>query len=138
MLKTKKLKEGAILPKRSHPNDAGLDIYSNENKIIPPGKVELISTGIAMELPHGTVGLLLDRSSMGKKGIKVFGGVIDSDYRGEYIVALYNSSDSNYIVSAGDRIAQLVILPIILAEPYEVTELTETNRGNNNFGSTGV
>lgn len=143
LLKTKKLTETARLPTRAHPTDAGLDLYADEDAELTYGDIAVISTGIAIELPHGTVGLILDRSSMGKKGIKVFGGVIDSNYRGELLVGLGRATSSMEAIlemveiQKGDKIAQLVIVPIILATAYEVNELTETDRGEKRFGSSG-
>lgn len=145
LLKTKKLVSSAKLPARNNPNDAGLDLYALEDISIDYGTIAKVKTGIAVELPPGTVGLILDRSSMGSKGIKVFGGVIDSDYRGDIMVVLRNIGTKllldgeplAYEIKAGDKIAQLVILPILLPIPYEVSELTDTARGINGFGSSG-
>jgi dUTP pyrophosphatase len=144
MVKVKRLTENAILPTRAHEFDAGLDLYADEFVVLQK-HITLIKTGIAIELPIGTVGLVLDRSSMAKKGIKVFGGVIDSNYRGELLVGLAkiapNKEDtmpSCYYIAKGARIAQLVIVPILLSTPYEVQELTETDRQDGKFGSTGV
>ncbi len=154
MLKTKKLRDHARLPERSHEGDAGLDLYAAEDVEIN-NDLLLIPTGIAIELPFGTVGLILDRSSMATKGFHVYGGVVDSNYRGEIKVIVSRSvSDINgtyycdpfdktatdypSIIKAGTKIAQLVIVPILLPDIYEVSELSESDRGNNGFGSTGV
>jgi dUTP pyrophosphatase len=144
LLKTKRVAPNAKLPVRNNPNDAGLDLYALEKVEVDFGVVVKVKTGIAIELPPGTVGLILDRSSIGSKGIKVFGGVIDSDYRGEILVVLGRVAtnwDDNifepYTINEGDKIAQLVVLPILLPIPYEVSELTDTSRGVNGFGSSG-
>jgi dUTP diphosphatase len=136
-LKVKRLNENAKLPTRANPNDAGLDLYAIYDTILHPLCVVKIPTGIAIELPENTVGLQLDRSSLGSKGIHNFGGVIDSSYRGELFVGLYNSTDKTFFIKQGDRIAQLVIIPILLPMPIEVEELTNTARGDNGFGSSG-
>jgi dUTP pyrophosphatase len=138
VLKVKRLNENAKLPTRSNPNDAGLDLYAIQDTILHPDGIIKIGTGIAIELPYGTVGLQLDRSSLGSKGIHNFAGVIDSNYRGELFVVLHNSTDKTFILKQGDRIAQLVIMPILLPTPIEVEELTNTERGINGFGSSGV
>lgn len=138
MLKIKRLTETAKLPVRAYPSDAGLDMFSNEDVIINPRQTIKISTGIAIELPYGFMALNLDRSSLGIKGIHNFAGVIDHEYRGELFIVLYNSNDIPVVINKGDKISQLVIIPILLVHPYEVKELIDTNRGNNGFGSTGV
>lgn len=151
MLKVKKLNPNARLPERSHVGDAGLDLFAAEDVTID-NDLLLIPTGIAIELPFGTVGLILDRSSVAGKGLKTMGGVIDSGYRGEIIVGLakvapdkdgiryINPFDKTAIpvIKAGTKIAQLVIVPIILPDIYEVDNLSESDRGSNGFGSTGV
>ncbi len=148
LLKTKLLKENAKLPVRAHQYDAGLDLFSTADYTIPYGSIIEVSTGIAVEIPPGTVGLVLDKSGLGAKGIKVFGGVIDAEYRGEVIVVvaraalpdgvLHLTRESTIHIKAGDKIAQLVLLPILLPIPYQVDELTDTARGVNGFGSTGT
>lgn len=138
LVKTKLLNENATLPTRATDQAAGLDIYSSEDKIVPPFGIINIKTGIAMEYPPYTVNMLLSRSSMAKKGLVLVGGVIDSDYRGEIEVMLYNTTIDSYLVEKGHKIAQLVIFPIVIAHPYQVEVLSETQRGTNGFGSTGV
>lgn len=95
-----------------------------------------IQTGIAVELSEQSVGLLKDRSSLGSKGIRVTAGVIDSDYRGEIIVCIYNGSKQYFTVQLGDKIAQMLILPILTPELILTSELTDTKRGSDGFGST--
>ncbi len=138
----KKLNDRAVVPTYGSPFSAGGDLYSAEESevVIGPGKTAMIGTGLAMEIPEGYVGLIYARSGLAtKRGLapanKV--GVIDSDYRGEIKVALYNQSDAPQAVAAGERIAQIVIAPFLHAE-YEVKEtLSDTERGEGGFGSTG-
>ena len=138
----KKLNDRAVVPTYGSPFSAGGDLYSAEESevVIGPGKTAMIGTGLAMEIPEGYVGLIYARSGLAtKRGLapanKV--GVIDSDYRGEIKVALYNQSDAPLAVAAGERIAQIVIAPFLHAE-YEVKEtLSDTERGEGGFGSTG-
>ena len=139
----KKLSENAVVPSYGTAYSAGADLYSamEEDVIIAPEATKFIKTGIAIEIPEGLVGLIYARSGMAcKKGLapanKV--GVIDSDYRGEIIVALYNHSDSSVTVASGDRIAQLVLTPYIKADFEEADELDDTVRGDGGFGSTGT
>ena len=139
----KKLSENAVVPSYGTAYSAGADLYSamQEDVIIAPETTEFIKTGIAIEIPEGLLGLIYARSGMAcKKGLapanKV--GVIDSDYRGEIMVALYNHSDSAVTVAKGDRIAQLVLTPYIKADFEEADELDDTVRGDGGFGSTGT
>ena len=139
----KKLNPNACIPTYGTEFSAGADLYSgmSEAVTVMPGTTEFIKTGIAMEIPTGLVGLIYARSGMPcKKGLapanKV--GVIDSDYRGELMVALHNHSQSPVTVEPGDRIAQLVLTPYITAEFVEAEELSDTVRGDGGFGSTGT
>lgn len=133
----KKLDENAIIPKRNNSNDAGLDLFSFDDIEIHPNEQKKISTKIAISLPKKTVGMICDRSSMGSKGIKVFGGIVDEPYRGEIIVVLGNNSKETIKIKKGDKIAQLLIIPILYSNVIEVNELSETTRGNQGFGSSG-
>ncbi len=141
-VKLKKLTPDAIIPTYGTEFAAGADLYSSikEDIIINPKETKFINTGIALEIPDGIVGLIYARSGLAcKKGVapanKV--GVIDSDYRGEIIVALYNHSENPLTISYGDRIAQFVLTPYITANFEEADELSESVRGNGGFGSTG-
>jgi len=119
---------------------SGLDLYSAEEKIIPPGKWEVISTGIAVEIPYGYEGEIRSRSGIAKDyGVFVLNspGTIDSDYRGEVRVILMNLGDKSFKVNTGDRIAQLVISPVVKVEVLEVDELSDTGRNAGGFGHTG-
>lgn len=141
-IQVKKLKENAILPTYGSPEAAGADLYAClENPItIQPGESVFIPTGLSMELPKGYVGLIYARSGLAcKKGLapanKV--GVIDSDYRGEFIVVLHNHGGQPCEISHGERIAQLVITPVFTPGFIEVAELSDTVRSDGGFGSTG-
>lgn len=146
ILNFKKLNKEAIIPTAGSKYSAGLDLYAVvENgtiaQRIPAGATVKIGTGIAIEIPEGYFGAIFARSGMAtNRGLRPANcvGVIDSDYRGELIVALHNDSEKCETVHNGDRIAQLVILPYVMADLNEVSELTDTDRGNGGFGSTGV
>ena len=141
-LKVLKLNEKATLPSYGSACAAGADLYSCEEEItFVPGETRLVHTGIAMEIPDGYVGLIYARSGIAtKRGLapanKV--GVIDSDYRGEIMVALHNHSNTTSKIEAGERIAQIVIAPYIQADFTEVDALETTERGAGGFGSTGT
>ncbi len=136
----KKLSEYAKLPAYGSEYAAGADLYAAEPVCIAPGETAFVHTGIAVELPAGTVGLVYARSGLACKqdlapANKV--GVIDCDYRGEVMVALHNHGRETRSVERGDRIAQLVIAPYYTAQFTEAEELSETVRGAGGFGSTG-
>ena len=138
----KKLREGAILPTFGSPEAAGADLYAclEQDVTIAPGETAFIPTGLAMELPRGYAGLIYARSGLAcKRGLapanKV--GVVDSDYRGEFVVALHNHGAQAQTISTGERIAQLVVTPVLIPEYIEVESLSETQRGAGGFGSTG-
>lgn len=133
-----KLDEGAILPTRAHQDDAGLDIYSRETQIIPAKESAIFDTGVHIELPRYTAGFLKSKSGLNVKHGITGEGVIDCGYTGSIKVKLYNNSGYDYTVKAGDKISQLVILPIIIPDMlYVVDNLAETDRGTGGFGSTG-
>lgn len=142
-LKIKKLREKAILPTRGTKGSAGADLYAciEESVTINPGDLKLIPTGVAIALPDSSaVAYLYARSGLGvKHGICLANGVgvIDSDYRGEIMVGLCNVSGEPYIIEPNERIAQMVISPVIIPELVEVEKLDETDRGEGGFGSTG-
>ena len=137
-LKIKKLREDAIIPKYAHKGDAGLDLFSCENCVLYPGERKLVSTGIATEFPEGYVALVWDKSGIAAKGIKTMGGVIEHTYRGEYKVIMLNTTKESYEIKKGQKIAQLLIQPIVTAEVEEVSELSKSERGEGGFGSTGL
>lgn len=127
----------AKIPTRAHPDDAGLDLYGLESFTLEPGQGKVTRTGIALALPPQHVGMVADRSSMAKKGIKTAGGVIDAGYRGEIHIVLWNISGQVQQIEAGERIAQLMILPIATPAPVLVDTLDATARGTQGFGSSG-
>jgi dUTP pyrophosphatase len=133
----KKMIPDAILPTRAHADDAGLDLYAFENGVIAPGGGLLARTGIAIALPAGTVGLVADRSSIAKRGVKTSGGVIDAGYRGEIHIVFRNITTEEVRFERGERIAQLLILPCLTPAVLEATDLDETHRGAKGFGSSG-
>ncbi len=136
-----KLVEGAVLPTRAHEGDAGLDLYACEAAHIGPGERWSVGTGVAVEIPEGHAGLVLPRSGLAKKhGIALVNapGLIDSGYRGELRVLLLNTDPAEtFRVEPGDRIAQLVISPVVIADPVETAALAESARGDGGFGSSG-
>ena len=141
-IKVKKLRPGAQLPTYGTAFSAGADLYAclEEPVTIAPGETKKIPTGLAMEIPVGFAGLIYARSGLGtKQGLapanKV--GVVDSDYRGEFMVFLHNHSAETRTVSHGDRVAQLVVTPVYTPGFEETDELTDTARGIGGFGSTG-
>ncbi len=141
-IEIQKLRENAILPTRGSALAAGYDLYACiENDVqIAPGKTEKIGTGLAIAVPEGYFGAIFARSGLAaKEGLRPANcvGVADSDYRGEYIVALHNDSDVTRTVTPGERIAQLVIMPFLSVEFEEKESLDKTARGAGGFGSTG-
>lgn len=141
-LKIKKLNSNATIPSYGSKFAAGADLYSCEDELsFAPGETKLVHTGIAMEIPEGFVGLVYARSGIAtKRGLapanKV--GVIDSDYRGEVMVALHNHSNETQTIAANERVAQIVIAPYLAVDFTEVDDLSDTLRGEGGFGSTGT
>ena len=141
-IKIKKLNPNAVCPKRATSGSAGMDLYACINRpiLIKPGERVMIPTGIAISIPTPEyVAYIYARSGLAiKSGITLSNcvGVIDSDYRGEIMVGLINLSSNDYTVNTGERIAQMVIMPVSLPEIVEVEELDETERGAGGFGST--
>ena len=141
-LKIKKLSDNAVIPTYGSEYAAGADLYSCEGELtFEPGETKLVHTGLAMEIPVGYVGLIYARSGIAtKRGLapanKV--GVIDSDYRGEIMVALHNHSNESQTIAASERIAQIVITPFLTVNYIESETLDETDRGVGGFGSTGT
>ena len=141
-IRVKKCRENAILPTYGSDGAAGADLYAclEEAVTIEPGATAFIPTGLSMEIPRGTAGLIYARSGLAcKRGLapanKV--GVIDSDYRGEFVVVLHNHGSVSQVIAHGERIAQLVITPVFTPGFCEVSELSDTSRGSGGFGSTG-
>jgi dUTP pyrophosphatase len=138
IIKFLKLNKEAIIPKYAHPGDAGMDLYSLENKTLKPDERYCFKLGFATEFSKDYCALVWDKGSLPfKAGVHTLAGVVDSTYRGEYIVILINLGEKNYKIEKGDKIAQLLIQPIINAKIKEVKKLSETSRGEGRFGSTG-
>ena len=141
-IRVKKLRPGAILPTYGSAEAAGADLYAclDEDVVIEPGKSVFIPTGLSMEIPKGYAGLIYARSGLACKrdlapANKV--GVVDSDYRGEFMVVLHNHGFQSQTVANGERIAQLVVTPVLMPAFTECEDLTQTIRAEGGFGSTG-
>ena len=132
-----RLNTEAKLPTRAHPGDAGLDLYSVRDTTLAPHEPVRIPTGVAMALPAGHVGLICDRSSLGAKGLRVLGGVVDAGYRGEVQVLLINLRNEPLTLAKGDKIAQMLVMPVNLCGIEERESLDDTARSAGGFGSTG-
>lgn len=140
VLKIKKLNSDAILPQYAHPGDAGMDLFSSQHVEIKPGDHILVKTGISIELPPSTEAQVRPRSGLAlKHGISVLNtpGTVDEGYRGEVGVILINHGKEMFVVEKGAKIAQMVIKAVLRAEVQEVTDLSDTQRGEGGFGSTG-
>lgn len=138
-LEIQQLQPEATIPNYAHAHDAGMDLYSSTTYTLLPQQRALIQTGIAVAIPVGYVGLVWDKSGIATQaGITTLAGVIDAGYRGEIKVALYNTSTEPYHIQLGQKIAQLLIQPIVQADIVSVKVLGETERGDNGFGSTGL
>lgn len=137
-IKVKKLRADAKLPTHGHPGDAAMDFYCVEDVRFPPGQQERVHTGVAIEIPEGHVGLIWDKSSISfNLGLKVMGGVIDAGYRGEIIMNLMNVSNKEVLMAKDYKIAQMIIQKFEHCDIVEVTELSQTVRGEGREGSTG-
>jgi dUTP pyrophosphatase len=136
-LKFKKLNKDAKIPSYAHPGDVGLDLYSLEDYILKPNEMHIFYCGFALEFETGFGAIVKDKGSLAKAGIITSGGVFDAGYRGEYNVALTNLSKQPFEIQKGQKIAQLIILPVEIAEIEEVNELSDSSRKDGRFGSTG-
>jgi dUTP pyrophosphatase len=135
----KKLHPDAKLPTFAHATDAGMDVYSIESFTIAPGQHREVRTGIALAVPVGYAALVWDKGGIAnKRFLKTVGGVFDSDYRGEYLIGLYNFGTEVQSFMVGDKITQLLLQRVEHPTLIEVTELDDTARGDGRFGSTGV
>lgn len=132
-----KLDAGAYEPVRAHSTDAGMDIRSRETKTIFPHSAEVFHTGVHIELPRGYAGILVSKSGLNTMNDIVSTGLIDEGYSGEIVVKLYNHGDNHYKVRAGDKISQLVIVPVLYEQVEIVDEISGGERGDKGFGSTG-
>ncbi len=136
-IKIKKLKDNTKLPNYAHPGDVGMDMYAMETVTIKPMEHHRFFHGFAMEFPEGYGGIIMDKSSISKAGLTQMGGVFDAGYRGEYNTHLVNLGSEPYTVEEGDKVSQLVIVPIVIAEIEETDTLGDSSRGMGAFGSTG-
>lgn len=136
-MKVKKLHPNAKLPVRAHATDSGADLFALERTVLPPHAISHVHTGIAVELPENTSGVIWGKSSVESKGVKAMAGLIDAPYRGELIVCMYNLNPQEFVFEAGQKVAQLVVLPTFYPSFEEAEQLTDTARGSGGFGSTG-
>lgn len=146
MIEVYKRHEKAIIPTRAYPTDAGLDLYLLEDVFIPNMLTKVLPTGISINIPEGYVGKIEDRSSLAKDGLRTGGGIIDAGYNGEILVVMHNITNNTQYVAgeygkqlrAGDKIAQLLIIPVDTTGLMQTTYLWNSPRDNNGFGSSGV
>ncbi len=136
-IKVKKLKENAKLPTYHHPGDVGMDMYAMETVTVKPGEHYRFWHGFALEFPEGYAGIVMDKGSISKAGLTHMGGVYDAGYRGEYNTLLVNLSNEAYTFEEGDKVSQLVIIPVVIGELEETDTLSDSARGEGKFGSTG-
>ena len=136
-IKIEKLKTEVKIPVYANPEDAGLDVFSQEYIILKPGKPHVFNLGFKAEIPEGHVALVWDKGGFGKAGIKTLAGVIDASYRGEWVVILQNLSRKNFKVRKGDKIAQILIQKVEKVKIINTDKLTKSLRGEGKFGSSG-
>lgn len=137
-IKIKKIYPDAKMPSYALPGDVGLDIFSREETCtLQPGERKNFFCGFALEFPIGYAAIIKDKSGMANKGLHALGGVYDSGYRGEYNVILVNLNNEPHTIEKGQKLAQLIIFPVAIGELEEVDELSESERGDGKFGSTG-
>lgn len=138
-IKIKKIHPNAKIPQYAYASDAGMDLYIPESLTLKKGERKSIPLGLAIEIPEGYVGLMFDKSSLSHiHGLKSYGGVIDAGYRGELHVGIMNLSENDYVFEAGQKIIQILIMPVIQAEVLEVDHLSDSQRGEGGFGSSGT
>ena len=131
------LDPGAYMPTRAHEDDAGLDLYSPRDFIVPARRSATIDTGVHIEIPEGMAGFLKSKSGLNVKHNLTSEGVIDTGYTGSIVVKLYNHGNSDYYAKRGDKISQLVFVKIELPDLVQVDYLNDSERGSGGFGSTG-
>lgn len=136
-MKVKKLDPRAKLPQRAHPTDSGADLFALTRTVLAPRSITHVHTGIAVELPENTSGIIWGKSSVESKGIKAMAGLVDAPYRGELIVCMYNLNDTEFVFEEGQKVAQLVVLPTLYPTFEQADELSDTSRADGGFGSTG-
>lgn len=132
-----KLDKGAYMPTRAHSTDAGLDLRSRETQIVCAKESAVFHTGVHVELPKGTAGILISKSGLNVNHDITSTGLIDEGYTGEIVVKLFNHGGQDYKVSKGDKISQLLIVPVLYEDTRLVSALGNTDRGSNGFGSSG-
>jgi dUTP pyrophosphatase len=136
-----RLDPGLPVPERAHPGDAGADLYAREPVLLAPGERATVATGVAVAIPEGYAGLVAPRSGLAARlgvGVVNAPGVVDAGYRGEVKVVLVNHGDEEVTLGRGERIAQLLVVPVSTVEFVEVEALPESARGDGGFGSTGL
>lgn len=137
-IKVKRLNPEGILPCYARYGDAGMDLFASGRTVVPRRDTARVRTGIAVEIPFGFVGLCWDKSGLSiNSGIKVLGGVIDSGYRGELILGVFNFGNEDYVFERGDKVMQMLIQPVSHCSIIEVSELSPSERGQDGFGSSG-
>lgn len=137
-VKFKKLDNKAIPFSYSRENDACMDVYSVENLTLMPKETRIVHTGIAVEVPTGYEGIVRGRSGLASKGISVHFGTIDETYRGDVGIIMTNNTMSPFTIEIGNRIAQFTVKPVLRIELEEVKELSDTERGTQGYGSSGI
>lgn len=139
IVRIKKLNPEAIVPAYAHEGDAGMDVFSVSEVVLAPGERAIIPTGIAMAVPQGYVALVWDKSGRAvKEGLTTMAGVIDAGYRGEVGIVMLNTSSESVIIPKHEKVAQILIQPVVSPQLEEVDDLDDTSRGEGGFGSTGV
>ena len=136
-LKVMRIRDGAKLPRRAHPGDAGLDLFAEAGRVLEPGRPVPVPTGIRMAIPEGHVGLIWDKSGISLSGVHRLAGVVDSGYRGEVKVVMINLGPEPFVIDPGMKIAQILIQPVLSLHVTESDDLDSTRRGEGGFGSTG-
>lgn len=139
IVKLKKLNEDAIVPEYAYPTDAGMDLKSSEEYVLMPNETAMINTGLSIAIPEKFFGGIYSKSGLASRGIIVANspGIVDTMYRGEVKVLLYNRTKAPHQINIGDKIAQLILMPFEQIKFREVEELDETDRKDGGFGSTG-
>ena len=140
ILNVKKEERKDFVPKRAFDTDAGLDLFIARDMTVKPGAKSMVGTNVAVEIPSGYAGFVVPRSSAGKVDIRLANtiGIIDCAYRGEIKLLIRNSGDKDFTAKTGDRLCQLIIVPVALVAPVVVERLSESPRGEGGFGHTGV
>ena len=136
-IRVQRLRESAFIPQRATDHAAGYDLFTDRACVVYPGCQVEIPLGIATAFPPAWAAMILDRSSLGRAGIARHAGLIDADYRGEWIVLLRNHGEQKLQFAPGEKVAQVVFVPVATAEPWVVEELPSSFRGDGGFGSTG-